>query len=583
MVKVTIDGIVVEVAPGTTILEAAKTAGVKIPTLCYLKEINEVAACRVCLVEVEGSDRLAASCNTPCEEGMVIRTSSARVRKARKNNVRLILSQHNTKCTSCVRDGNCSLQEVTKELNISVEEPETQKRVMRWDVSQPLIRDDSKCVQCFRCLNECVKVQDLAVWDIIGTGRDSRIGIDSRRGGLREICSLCGQCITHCPTGALVARDDTERFYDAIDNPDLITVVQVAPAVRSAYGEMIGLSKEEATEKRMAAAIRALGADYVFDTNFSADLTIMEEGSELLEYLGKEPERPDGRKLPMFTSCCPGWVRYLKIKYPELVPQLSSAKSPQQMFGAVTKSYFADKLGVSPERIFCISIMPCSAKKYECDVPELNDAYEGQKDVDLVLTTRELSRLLRTVDVAALEETEFDSPLGTGTGAAVIFGRTGGVMEAALRSAYYLVTGENPDPETFVQMSPNGAVAGEDRPWREAEYQVGPARVRTAVTSGLSNTGKLMDALLRGDVNYDFVEIMACPGGCAGGGGQPIHDGEEHAGCRGEILDTLDVNNALRYSHENPEIQTLYADYLGKPLSERSHKLLHTEQTEWSI
>ena len=473
-------------------------------------------------------------------------------------------------------------------------------RPLRWDLSQPLIRDDSKCIQCFRCYSECEKVQDLAVWDVIGTGRNSKIGIAPDKGALTEICSFCGQCITHCPTGALSARDDTAKFYAAVDDPELITVVQIAPAVRSAYGEMIGLPDELATEKRMAAAVKALGVDYVFDTNYTADLTIMEEGSEFLEFLGKKEGMPkyfengaNGKDrcgdLPMFTSCCPGWVRYFKIKYPELVPQLSTAKSPQQMFGAVTKSYFAEKIGVDPSKIFCISIMPCSAKKFECDVEAVSDAYKVKdsdpslKDVDMVLTTRELSRLLRSVNVAELDEIEFDSPLGTGTGAAVIFGRTGGVMEAALRSAYYLVVGENPAPEVFGQMGMDGTEAGPDRPWREAVYKVGPATVRTAVTSSLGNAGKIIEALKKGEVSYDFVEIMACPGGCAGGGGQPIHDGQECAYARGVKLDALDENNVMRYSHENPDVLALYSEYLEKPLSHLSHQLLHTDQTEWKL
>ncbi len=589
MVKITIDGITTEVPKGTTILEAAESVGIRIPRLCYFKEINEVAACRVCVVEVEGANRLLAACNTVCDEGMVIKTNSRRVRNARKNNVKLILTKHNTSCTSCIRDGSCALQDITKEFNITGQVIENPHEKLNWDLSEPLIRDNSKCITCFRCYNECHKVQELTVWSILGTGRRSYIGLDPRRGDLHTMCALCGQCITHCPTGALTARDDTARFYEAIDDPDLITVVQVAPAVRSAYGEMLGLPKEVATEKRMAAAIKALGVDYVFDTNFSADLTIMEEGSELLQFLGERDGLPKGEfvegkrrgDFPMFTSCCPGWVRYMKLKYPEMVPQLSSAKSPQQMFGAVTKSYFAEKIGVDPEKIFCISIMPCTAKKYECDVPELQDAAE--KDVDMVLTTREFSRMLRGVNVEKLDEIEFDSPLGTGTGAAVIFGRTGGVMEAALRSAYFLVTGENPAPEVFCDMGPEGRSAGEGRPWREAEYKVGDAVVRTAVTSGLANTGKLVEAIKAGEVSYDFVEIMACPGGCAGGGGQPIHDGEEYAACRGSMLDRLDIESDIRYSHENPDVIALYDGYLEKPLSHKSHELLHTDQREWSL
>jgi len=584
MVNLTINGKQTQVAEGTTILDAAKAMHIHIPTLCYLKEINEVGACRVCLVEIEGQERLYASCNTVCEEGMSVLTDSARVRTARKNNVELILSQHNTTCTSCLRDGSCALQNVAREFNFTQPVEQIDPHPMRWDTSLALIRDDSKCIQCYRCVNECDKVQNLHVWDILGTGKNSSVGLDTSRGSLNDLCSLCGQCITHCPTGALSARDDTARFYQALYDPDLITVVQVAPAVRSAYGESIGLSKELATEGRMAAAIKALGVDYVFDTNFSADLTIMEEGSELLEYLGSRKNQ-----YPMFTSCCPGWVRFMKIKYPDMVTQLSSAKSPQQMFGAVTKSYFAEKIGVDPSRIFCISIMPCSAKKYECDVPELQDAWKisgehpDMKDVDLVLTTRELSRLLRGIDFASLDEIPFDSPLGAGTGAAVIFGRTGGVMEAALRSAYYLVTGSNPDPEVFCAMHADASLPVYADAWREAVYDVAGTKVRVAVTSGLGNAGRLVDAIRRGDVQYDFVEIMACPGGCAGGGGQPIHDGQELAFCRGDILDTLDENNPIRYSHENPEIAALYRDYMEKPLSEKAHHLLHTSQKDWTL
>ena len=564
MVKITIDGIRTEVPEGTKILEAAESVGIRIPRLCYFKEINEVAACRVCVVEVEGADRLLAACNTVCSDGMVIKTNSRRVRNARKNNVKLILTRHNTSCTSCIRDGSCALQDIAKEFNITSQIVENPHATLKWDLTEPLIRDDSKCVTCFRCYNECHKIQELSVWDILGTGRRSYIGLDPRRGELHTMCALCGQCITHCPTGALTARDDTSKFYNAVDDPDVITVVQVAPAVRSAYGEMLGLPKEVATEKRMAAAIKALGVDYVFDTNFTADLTIMEEGSELLQFLGERDGLPKGEfaagkrrgDFPMFTSCCPGWVRYIKMKYPEMVPQLSSAKSPQQMFGSVTKSYFAERIGVDPEKIFCISIMPCTAKKYECDVPELQDA--AAKDVDMVLTTREFSRLLRTV-------------------------HTGGVMEAALRSAYFLVTGEKPAPEVFCDMGPEGRSAGEGRPWREAEYNVGDAVVRTAVTSGLANTGKLIEAIKAGEVSYDFVEIMACPGGCAGGGGQPIHDGEEYAACRGSMLDRLDEANAIRYSHENPDVIALYDEYFGEPLSHKSHELLHTDQSVWTL
>ena len=381
-------------------------------------------------------------------------------------------------------------------------------------------------------------------------------------------CALCGQCITHCPVGALTVRDDTQRVHQAVADPEKIVVVQVAPAVRAAWGDAVGVSAEAATEKRMVAAIRALGVDYVFDTDFSADLTIMEEGSELIEHI------KEGRQGPMFTSCCPGWVRFLKLEYPHLVKKLSTAKSPQQMFGAVAKSYYAQLLGVEADKIFCVSIMPCTAKKYECDVAAVNDA--ARKDVDVVLTTRELGRLLRHVDVAALEEEEFDQPLGTATGAGVIFGATGGVMEAALRSAYYLLTGRNPEVDAFSE------VRGLDG-WKEASFQIRDKKLKVAVASGLGNARKLVEALERGEVSYDFVEIMACPGGCAGGGGQPICDGQELAGERGERLYELDRSYALRFSHENPAVEELYKSYLGAPLSHRAHELLHTEQEDWEL
>lgn len=573
MVKLTIDGKLIEAKKGSTILEAAKSAGIYIPTLCYYKELNEIGACRVCLVEIEGSERLFASCNTLAEDGMIVKTNSARVRKARKVNVELILSQHNVSCTSCVRSGNCTLQSVANDLNITDVPFETKIAKNAWDKTAPLIRDASKCIKCYRCVNVCDKIQGLGVWDINGTGTRTKVTI-SRAEAIRDMnCTFCGQCITHCPVGALRERDDTDKAFDAIDNPDLITVLQMAPAVRTAWAADLGLSPEEATEKRMVSAFRALGVDYVFDTNFSADLTIMEEGSEFIERMTHKDEY----KFPMFTSCCPGWLRFIKFEYPEFVNNLSTAKSPQQMFGAVAKTYFAEKLGVSPEKIFCISVMPCTAKKFECDVPEVNDADAG-KDVDVVLTTREIGRMIKAshINVKDLPEEEFDSPLGSGTGAAVIFGATGGVMEAALRSAYFLITGENPDAEAFT------AVRGPE-PWREVSVEINGIPVRAAVTSGLYNTRKLMEAIKSGEKEYDFVEIMACPGGCAGGGGQPISDGCELAGERGQILYNLDAANNLRFSHENPDVLKLYEEYLGKPLSHKSHKLLHTHQEDWSL
>lgn len=568
MVNLTIDGKAVSVPAGTTILEAARQVGVHIPTLCYLKDLNEIAACRVCVVEVEGNEKLNAACNTAVEEGMVVHTASPRVLRARRINVQLILSQHNVSCATCVREGNCALQRVCRELNLLDDPFDNKALPFRWDKGFPLIRDAGKCVQCLRCVNVCEKVQGLGVWAFNGTGRLSQVEV---RGGLdiKDVnCALCGQCITHCPVGALSARDDTKKALKAIADPDKLTIVQVAPAVRTAWGDAVGLPPELATEKRMVSAIRSLGVDYVFDTDFSADLTIMEEGSELVERI------KEGKQGPMFTSCCPGWVRFLKLEYPDMVGELSTAKSPQQMFGAVVKSYYAQLLGVEPDKLFCISIMPCSAKKYECDVPEVNDAAE--KDVDLVLTTRELGRLLQGVDVSSLPEEDFDQPLGTATGAGVIFGATGGVMEAALRSAHFLLTGKNPDADAFTEVR---GLQG----WKDASYQIGSIKLKVAVTSGLGNARKLLEALRAGEVHYDFVEVMACPGGCAGGGGQPICDGQELAGERGERLYALDKGNPMRFSHENPAVLALYKDFMEAPLSHKAHKFLHTDQSQWTL
>jgi NADH-quinone oxidoreductase subunit G len=571
MVNLTIDGVEISAAQNTSILEAAKSVNIDIPTLCYLKDLNEVGACRICMVEIEGDDRLSAACNTPVAEGLVIHTNSTRVIEARKVNIELTLAEHDYSCPVCVRNGNCSLQTLASDLSI-VEQPyERHIRAPRWDKAFPLIRDSSRCVKCWRCVSVCDKVQSLGVWDIKRLGNRATVGVAAGATIAQSNCSLCGQCITHCPTGALKERDDTEKVMDAIADPDTVVLVQIAPAVRAAWSEGVGLKKEKATVGRLVAAVRRLGVDYVFDTDFSADLTIMEEGSELLEYLQK------GEKYPMFTSCCPGWVRFLKSEYPQLTDNLSTAKSPQQMFGAVAKTYFAGKAGIDPKKIFCLSIMPCLAKKHECALPQMNDAGAGQ-DVDVVITTRELDRLLRLchVDVASLDEEEFDKPLGISTGAGVIFGATGGVMEAALRSAYFLVTGTNPDPDAF-----SGVRSMEG--WREATYTIANTPVRIAIANGLGNTRKLIEAVLRGDAAYDFVEIMACPGGCVGGGGQPIEDGYEHAGDRAPILYSIDKSMALRFSHENPAVLELYSEFLGKPLSHRAHELLHTDHHAWEM
>lgn len=579
MVNLTINKQHVCVPEGTIILEAARQIGIKIPTLCFLKEINEIGACRVCMVEIAGISRLVTACNTPVTEGMEVITNSARVREARKTNVELILSQHHTDCPTCVRSGNCSLQKIANDLNLVANEYPVRYAETKWTSTFPLVRDAGKCIKCMRCVQICDKVQSLNVWDVSNTGSRTTVDVSMGREIKMSDCSLCGQCITHCPTGALQERDDVSRIFDIngdLSNPDKITVVQIAPAVRAAWGEEFGLSRDFATDKRMVAALRRMGFDYIFDTTFSADLTIMEEGSELLERLSHKEDY----KWPMFTSCCPGWVRFLKSQYPEMTDQLSTAKSPQQMFGAVTKSYFAARLGVDPGSVTCISIMPCVAKKQEADLPTMydNGINGGIKDVDYVLTTREICRLIKSeqIDVASLPEEEFDSPLGEGSGAGVIFGATGGVMEAALRTSYSIVTGKNPKPDAFSN------VRGMDG-WKEAEFKLGGAVLKTAVASGLGNTRKLINALQKGDVSYDFVEIMACPGGCAGGGGQPIHDGKELAEQRSSKLYAMDQKNAVRFSHENEEVKELYHNYFGKPGSHLAHKLLHTDHNGWDM
>ena len=579
MINIKINGKAIQAEEGKTILEVARMNGIMIPTLCYLKEINEVAACRMCVVEVKGAERLVAACNTKVAEGMDIVTDSKRVLDARRDNLKLILSGHDCHCPTCVRNGNCSLQLLAQNMNVLDQPYEVKLPKNKWNPELPLIRTDSKCISCLRCVDVCDKIQGMKVWDLLGVGKHAKVGVREGKTIDAVNCTYCGQCITHCPVGALRERDDTQKLLDAIHDPAKTVVLQVAPAVRAAWGDGLGLSPKMATEKRMAAAFRRIGVDYVFDTNFTADLTILEEGNEFLELLSAQRtqnQAPSTKHLPLFTSCCPGWVRFMKLEYPDMVCQLSSAKSPQQMFGAVTKTYFAEKIGKDPKDIFCVSIMPCTVKKYECDVKEVNAA--SDKDVDLVLTTREVDRLIRTlqINVGMLGEEEFDSPLGTGSGAGVIFGATGGVMEAALRTAYFVLEGKNPDADAFK------AVRGPDGR-KEVTVTIGGIPVRACVASGLANARKVVEDIRSGKSQYDFVEIMACPGGCAGGGGQPIFDGCELAEERGDVLYKLDAANKLRFSHENPSVQAIYKDYLEKPLSHKAHELLHTDQTKWSL
>ncbi len=575
MVNITLNGKQIAVEEGLTIMEAAKANDVIIPKLCYLKDINEIAACRVCVVEVEGKDQLVTSCNTVVQEGMVINTNSSKVRKDRRKTVQLLLSQHENKCSVCVRSQNCTLQDLSNDLNI-IKLPYKERLEERpWDKNYPIIRDSSKCVKCMRCIQICDKVQSLNVWDVIGTGSRTTVGIKDNKSILETDCSLCGQCITHCPVGALRERDDTDRVWDAIDDPNKVVVAQIAPAVRAAYGEALGLPREEATVEKICEALKRMGVDYVFDTDFTADLTIMEEGTE---FLGRF-KAGETKNRPMFTSCCPGWIRFAKSQFPEIVPQLSTAKSPQQMFGAVIKSYFAQSIGVKPENIYTVSIMPCVAKKGEATMNLFYEEYAG-KDVDTVLTTRELSRMIRSayINPKTLTGMPFDELMREGTGAGVIFGTTGGVMEAALRSAYYLVHGKNPDADAFKAVR-----SSREEGLTEAEIDLDGVTVKAAVVSGLGNTRRLLERIKRGEVTYDFVEVMACPGGCVGGGGQPIHDGEELAGVRGDRLRFLDQTANLRFSHENPDVQKAYADFFEAPNSHKAHMLLHTDHTKWSM
>ena len=572
MVNLMIDGKQISVKENTTIMEAAAQNGIPIPKLCYLKGINEIAACRVCVVELEGKEKLITSCNNVAEEGMVIYTNSPKVRRHRRTNVELILSQHDCQCVSCARSGNCSLQSVANDLNI-LNIP--YKKVLEqrpWDLSFPLIRDSSKCIKCMRCVQVCEKIQGLGVWDVEGTGSRTTVNVSVHRSIQEADCALCGQCITHCPVGALRERDDTEKVWNAIADQNKTVVVQVAPAVRTAWGEELGMKPEEATVGKILDACKRMGADYVFDTTFSADLTIMEEGTEFLKRFteGELKERP------MFTSCCPGWIRFIKSQFPHLVKQLSTAKSPQQMFGAAMKTYFADKIQVPPEQIFTVSVMPCVAKKGEREMELFHGEYAGH-DIDAVITTRELVKMIRSAHISpdTLKDRESDRPMQQGSGAGVIFGVTGGVMEAALRSAYYLLKKENPPADAFHAVRSPEFQANDGI--MEAEFAIDEVKVRMAVVSGLGNTRTLLDKIERGEVHYDFVEVMACPGGCVGGGGQPIHDGEELAYDRGQNLYQLDEKAPIRFSHENPDVLAMYEEYFEKPMSHKAHMLLHTE------
>lgn len=563
----------VTVPEGTRILDAARQAGYDIPTLCYLKDLTNEGSCRMCVVEVKGARSLVVSCVGTVAEGMEVFTNTPKVISSRKTTLELMLSNHKRECLSCVRSTNCELQKLALEYGCDDKRFEGEHTHVTVEAVNPyLVRDNDKCILCRRCVAMCSKIQSVGVIGANRRGFNTEIGCAFNRNLGDVDCVACGQCIKVCPTGALTEVDDTAKVVEALNDPDKYVIFGTAPSVRVALGEEFGNPIGTDVEGKMVAAIKRFGADKVFDVNMTADLTIMEEGTELLERLADK-----NAVLPMITSCSPGWIRFIEFNYPELLGHLSSCKSPQQMFGAVMKTYYAKANNIDPKNIYVVSCMPCTAKKEE--ILRDDQAASGYPDVDVVLTTRELARLIKKygINFNNLPNEQFDDPIGYGTTAGLIFGATGGVMEAALRTAAYVLTGENPNPDAFSEVRTGPGL-------REATYTVAGIPVRCAVVSGLGNARKLIERLKEGKVQYDFVEVMACPGGCVGGGGQPISaEDEELYGVRGERLYTLDAENPMRFSHENPEVQALYHEYLGEPLGETAHHLLHTDHKAWNM
>jgi len=566
-VKVTIDGIEVEVPSNYTILEAAKEAGIDIPTLCYLKDINQIGACRICIVEIEGIKNLQTSCTYPVSNGMKIYTNTPKVREARKANLELILSNHDRSCLTCVRNTGCELQNLSDKLGI--DEIRFEGENIRYpidDVSPAIVRDPNKCILCRRCVATCAQIQNVFALGMVGRGFKTMVAPSFGRSLNDSPCISCGQCIEVCPVGAIYEKSHINRVYEALNDKKKYVVVQTAPAVRVALGEEFGMPIGSIVTGKMAAALRRLGFDSIFDTDFAADLTIMEEGSELLHRL------KNGGKLPMITSCSPGWINYCEKYYPEFIENLSTCKSPHMMMGALVKSYYAEMKGINPEEMFVVSIMPCTAKKVEIDRPQM--IHNGIKDVDAVLTTRELARMIKEagIDFINLKDEKFDDPLGMSTGAGVIFGATGGVMEAALRTVAEIVEGRELDKFDYNEVRGLEGV-------REASIDIGEMKIKVAIANGTGNAKKLLDKIKEGKVEYHFIEVMGCPGGCIMGGGQPIHDPKEKEKVkelRSKAIYEADKNLPIRKSHENPMIKKLYEDFLDKPLSEKSHHLLHT-------
>ncbi|HEY9766710.1 MAG TPA: NADH-dependent [FeFe] hydrogenase, group A6 [Chroococcales cyanobacterium] len=564
-VRLTIDGCALEVKAGTTVLEAAKLAGVQIPTLCYLKGIQAIGACRVCLVEVEGWRNLQAACVFPVAENMVVKTNTPKVREARKFAVELILADHPFECLTCARNLKCELQDLANKMGIDKVPYAVQREALQDRSTPALVRDNSKCILCQRCVSVCHNVQGVGALGFSGRGFKTQVtpAFEEMLGDVA--CTMCGQCATACPVGAITEKNDLDKVWNALADKTKHVVVQTAPAVRVALGEEFGMSPGSIVTGKMVAALRQIGFAKVFDTDFTADLTIIEEGHELLNRL------KNNGKLPMITSCSPGWIKYIEHFQPEMLDHLSTCKSPQQMFGAVAKSYYAEMAKIAPEDMFVVSIMPCTAKKYERQRPEMIE------DVDAVLTTRELAKMIKQagIDFNALPDQEYDQPFGIGSGAGVIFGSTGGVMEAALRTVYEVVTGQTLPKIDLVEVRGLEGI-------KEATVMVGDLPVKVAVAHGLSNAKKLLDRIKAGEADYQFIEVMCCPGGCLGGGGQPIPTTDEIRQKRAAALYQADKDLPIRKSHENPAVKKLYQDYLGEPNGEKAHHLLHTKYTKRS-
>ncbi|HKL99522.1 MAG TPA: NADH-dependent [FeFe] hydrogenase, group A6 [Mobilitalea sp.] len=576
-VNVKINGMSIDAPKGSTILEAAKLANIDIPTLCYLKEINEIGACRICVVEVKGARSLVASCMYPVAEGMEIKTNTKKVLESRKQTLQLILSDHDRKCLSCSRSGKCELQKLCSDLNVS-DENRYEGTCSHYEIdnsSPHMVRDNNKCIVCRRCVAVCEKIQGIGVIGANERGFGTNIACAFDMGLGDTSCVSCGQCIAVCPTGALMEKDYTNEVFAAIEDPDKYVIVQTAPAVRAALGEEFGLPIGTNVQGKMVAALRRLGFDKVFDTDFSADLTIMEEATEFLDRV------QNGGVLPLITSCSPGWIKYCEHYYPDMLDNLSSCKSPQQMFGAITKTYYAEKMGIDPKKIVMISVMPCTAKKFEIGRDDQNAA--GVPDVDISITTRELARMIDRVGLnfTSLPDEDFDNPLGESSGAAVIFGATGGVMEAALRTAVETLTGEQLKSLDFADVRGTKGI-------KEATYHVAGMDINVAVASGLANARKVLDDVKSGKANYHMIEIMGCPGGCVNGGGQPqqhasVRNFTDIRALRAKALYNIDAAMPIRKSHENPAIKKLYEEYLGKPGSHKAHEILHTTYVKRSI